>query len=181
MRLRPFLIVGTGLAIGYVLGARAGRERYEQLRDAARRAWTAPRFVRVRTDSAAFVRENAPLVAERTAVVAKDVAAKTAVTAKDVAAKTAETAKDVAAKTAVTAKDVAAKTAVTAKGVAAKTAEVAKDIADRTVEVAKEVADHTVETATDIADRGKAVVGRAAEAAAAARDGALETDPDDEA
>ena len=170
MRLRPFLIVGTGLAIGYVLGARAGRERYEQLRDAARRAWTAPRFVRVRTDSAAFVRENAPLVAERTAVVAKDVAAKTA-----------ETAKDVAAKTAVTAKDVAAKTAVTAKGVAAKTAEVAKDIADRTVEVAKEVADHTVETATDIADRGKAVVGRAAEAAAAARDGALETDPDDEA
>ncbi len=170
MRLRPFLIVGTGLAIGYVLGARAGRERYEQLRDAARRAWTAPRFVRVRTDSAAFVRENAPLVAERTAVVAKDVAAKTAVTAKDVAAKTAETAKDVAAKT-----------AVTAKGVAAKTAEVAKDIADRTVEVAKEVADHTVETATDIADRGKAVVGRAAEAAAAARDGALETDPDDEA
>jgi len=170
MRLRPFLIVGTGLAIGYVLGARAGRERYEQLRDAARRAWTAPRFVRVRTDSAAFVRENAPLVAERTAVVAKDVAAKTALTAKDVAAKTAETAKDVAAKT-----------AVTAKGVAAKTAEVAKDIADRTVEVAKEVADHTVETATDIADRGKAVVGRAAEAAAAARDGALETDPDDEA
>jgi hypothetical protein len=31
------LIFVTGLAIGYVLGARAGRERYEQLREAAQR------------------------------------------------------------------------------------------------------------------------------------------------
>ena len=29
----------TGAAIGYVLGARAGRQRYEQLRTAAGRAW----------------------------------------------------------------------------------------------------------------------------------------------
>ena len=32
----------TGLAIGFVLGARAGRERYEQLRKAARKTWDSP-------------------------------------------------------------------------------------------------------------------------------------------
>ena len=32
----------TGVAVGYVLGARAGRERYEQLRKAARQFVQAP-------------------------------------------------------------------------------------------------------------------------------------------
>lgn len=33
----------TGAAVGYVLGARAGRERYEQIVSAARRTWEDPR------------------------------------------------------------------------------------------------------------------------------------------
>ena len=32
----------TGLAIGFVLGARAGRERYEQIRKLARKTWDSP-------------------------------------------------------------------------------------------------------------------------------------------
>lgn len=33
----------VGLGTGYVLGARAGRERYEQIRTTARRVWRDPR------------------------------------------------------------------------------------------------------------------------------------------
>src|SRR5579859_4014461 len=32
----------TGLGIGFVLGARAGRERYEQIRKLARKTWDSP-------------------------------------------------------------------------------------------------------------------------------------------
>ncbi|MGP3970787.1 hypothetical protein [Streptomyces sp. 6N223] len=42
----------AGLAIGYVLGARAGRERYEQLKEAAQRLSEKP-AVRNTVDSAA--------------------------------------------------------------------------------------------------------------------------------
>jgi hypothetical protein len=45
------LIFVAGLAVGYVLGARAGRERYEQMREAAQRASSNP-AVRNSLDSA---------------------------------------------------------------------------------------------------------------------------------
>ena len=41
MRLRRIYLV-LGLAVGYVLGTRAGRERYETIRDAARRVADRP-------------------------------------------------------------------------------------------------------------------------------------------
>ena len=41
MRSKAAFIVGTGL--GYVLGARAGRQRFEKLAAAGRRAWQDPR------------------------------------------------------------------------------------------------------------------------------------------
>ncbi|HVU72981.1 MAG TPA: hypothetical protein VHE83_08460 [Mycobacteriales bacterium] len=41
MRLRRIYLV-LGLAVGYVLGTRAGRERYEAIRDAARRVADRP-------------------------------------------------------------------------------------------------------------------------------------------
>jgi hypothetical protein len=34
MRIRTKVLVGTGFAVGYYFGAKAGRERYEQLRKA---------------------------------------------------------------------------------------------------------------------------------------------------
>ncbi len=39
-RMRMGLLIGV--AIGYVLGTKAGRERYEQIRRAARAAWESP-------------------------------------------------------------------------------------------------------------------------------------------
>ncbi|MFC7643944.1 hypothetical protein ACFQX6_26645 [Streptosporangium lutulentum] len=55
--MRYRLMFGVGLAVGYVLGSRAGRERYEQLKRMAHRlsdnpsvqeaaAWWAPRSPR---------------------------------------------------------------------------------------------------------------------------------------
>ncbi|GAB2902679.1 hypothetical protein [Streptomyces mayteni] len=65
------LIFIAGLATGYVLGARAGRERYEQLREAADRARRNP-SVRNTVDSAAQAGRQAAgraagLMADRTA------------------------------------------------------------------------------------------------------------------
>lgn len=36
------LLFATGLAVGYVLGARAGRKRYEQIAGAANKVWQSP-------------------------------------------------------------------------------------------------------------------------------------------
>ncbi|WP_199245892.1 YtxH domain-containing protein [Leifsonia sp. AG29] len=40
--MRGKLIFAAGAAVGYVLGTRAGRERYEQIRAAASRVWESP-------------------------------------------------------------------------------------------------------------------------------------------
>lgn len=40
--MRGKLIFVAGAAVGYVLGTRAGRERYEQLKEAASRVWESP-------------------------------------------------------------------------------------------------------------------------------------------
>lgn len=40
--MRGKLLFVTGAAVGYVLGARAGRERYEQLKAAAGKVWESP-------------------------------------------------------------------------------------------------------------------------------------------
>ena len=54
----------TGLGLGYVLGTRAGRERYEQIKTAAGNLWRDPRVQRQVDTAAAFVKEKAPDVAE---------------------------------------------------------------------------------------------------------------------
>jgi hypothetical protein len=52
-RFRTGLIVGFG--IGYVLGTKAGRERYEQIKSAARTAWESQPAEKMRTEVAAHV------------------------------------------------------------------------------------------------------------------------------
>ncbi len=39
MKIRGYALLGIGTAIGYVLGARAGRERYEQLAEEQLALW----------------------------------------------------------------------------------------------------------------------------------------------
>lgn len=44
--------LAIGLGIGFVLGSRAGRERYEQIREAAGRIWRSPLFAGPVADTA---------------------------------------------------------------------------------------------------------------------------------
>lgn len=50
------LLVGGG--IGYVLGARAGRERYEQIEEQARRVWKDPRVQQKKNEAQAAASEK---------------------------------------------------------------------------------------------------------------------------
>jgi hypothetical protein len=70
------ILLLVGLGVGYVLGTRAGRERYEQIKDAASKLWNDPR-VKQRVDQAEdFVKDKAPEVAEYLADGAKTVVSK---------------------------------------------------------------------------------------------------------
>ena len=151
----PLLV---GLAIGYVIGARAGREKYDRLKAAAEHYWQDPRVVKVRSDAESYARTQGPIILDRAETVARDVAAKTSATAKDVANKTAATAKDVADKTSTT----------------------AKSVAGRVGDVADDVRDQVVKTAGDIKDRGEDAVERVTLSVSEARDRALEDDEDDD-
>jgi hypothetical protein len=54
----------AGLGLGYVLGTRAGREKYEQLKSGAMKLWNDPRVQRQVDNAEAFVKDKAPDVAE---------------------------------------------------------------------------------------------------------------------
>lgn len=53
-----------GIAVGYVLGSRAGRERYEQIRGGARRLAGNPRVQSAASRAQETVAAQAPVVAE---------------------------------------------------------------------------------------------------------------------
>lgn len=55
------------VVVGYVLGARAGRERYEQIRTQAQRLWHNPKVQRRVSQAGEAVKEKAPLVKEKSA------------------------------------------------------------------------------------------------------------------
>jgi hypothetical protein len=65
----------AGLGAGYVLGTRAGRERYEQIKAAASGLWNAPVVQRQVDNVQDFVKDKAPEVVEFVADGAKKVAA----------------------------------------------------------------------------------------------------------
>ncbi len=121
------LMFVAGLGIGYVLGARAGRERYDKSVSGANNLWTSPRGAKARADVEAYARQQAPIIADRAQAAAK--AAPGAIA--DGARKTAATAKDVTDKATATAKDIADRTTIIAKDVAGRTTVIAKDAASR--------------------------------------------------
>lgn len=79
------LLVGIG--IGYVLGARAGRARYDQIKTQAQNAWNNPTVQEKAAEAQAKVRETAPKVGEAVSEKASEVAGKAADVATGVAAK----------------------------------------------------------------------------------------------
>lgn len=62
--MRGKILILTGLAVGYVLGARAGRERYEQIKRFASKAWNDPRVQHQVDRVEDFAKDKAPEVAE---------------------------------------------------------------------------------------------------------------------
>ncbi|GAB2456019.1 hypothetical protein HD599_003185 [Conyzicola lurida] len=76
MKGKILLVVGIG--VGYVLGARAGRERYEDIKRAVGNVWNSPRVQRQFDEAEGFVKDKAPEVAGFLASGAKKVVSQVA-------------------------------------------------------------------------------------------------------
>ncbi len=63
--MRSKILFIVGLAVGYVLGTRAGRERYEQIRRQAEKVWTSPTVQTQVHRAQEFAKERAPEVVEQ--------------------------------------------------------------------------------------------------------------------
>ena len=82
--IKKVLILAAGGA-GYVLGARAGRGRYEQIRTQAEKVWSNPQVQQVASDAQDLAAEKAPVVKETVKDAASSAAKKASTTAKDAA------------------------------------------------------------------------------------------------
>jgi hypothetical protein len=186
--MRSKLLLVIGLAVGYVLGARAGRERYEQIARASRRVWQSSGVRKTRAEVEGYARQKAPVVRAKAESIAKatpaavtDGARATADAARAVADRTATVATDIAERVSTVAKDVAGKTTTMSRDVADRTTGMAKDVAGRTTETAEELRERVSSTAADLRERGEDARDRVVVKASESRDGALaELDDDDD-
>lgn len=64
------LLLLAALGVGYVLGARAGRQRYEQLRQSFQKVKSDPRVQEKTQQLADLAKEQAPVVKEKVAAAA---------------------------------------------------------------------------------------------------------------
>lgn len=67
------ILLVVGLGIGYVLGTRAGREKYDKMKKAVDKFWADPRVKKQVDHAQEFVKDRAPDVAEFVADGAKKV------------------------------------------------------------------------------------------------------------
>lgn len=125
MRLKLLFVTGT--IAGYILGARAGRMKYEKIKSKATEAWENPRVQKVVAETQDFVKENAPVVADKLAEGARIASEKFAETATIAGTSVSEGSKVAVAG----AKDAADKVAATAKEMSEKVAEAARSVAAR--------------------------------------------------
>jgi hypothetical protein len=58
------ILLVVGLGVGYVLGSRAGREKYDELVAKAQKFWNDPRVQTQVNNAGDFVKEKAPDVAD---------------------------------------------------------------------------------------------------------------------
>ncbi len=72
------LMLGAGVAIGYVLGARSGRQSYERLKARSKDLWSNPTVQEQVSHAQEAVRAQAPVVGQHVAAAAKQVADKAA-------------------------------------------------------------------------------------------------------
>lgn len=91
--MRGKILILTGLAVGYVLGARAGRERYEEIKATASKLWSDPR-VQAKVEAVEdFAKDKAPEVAEFIADNAKKVVSQVSNKKSSASSKTATSSK----------------------------------------------------------------------------------------
>jgi hypothetical protein len=58
------ILLVVGLGVGYVLGSRAGREKYDELVARVQKVWNDPRVQKQASNVGDFVKEKAPDVAD---------------------------------------------------------------------------------------------------------------------
>jgi hypothetical protein len=167
---RKLFVVGVGVSIGYLLGSRAGRERYDWMKARAMKLWENPRVARTRHDVEAYARLQAPVIRERAEAAAKAAPG----LAHDVTARVSDTAKDVADKTAAAAREVADRAVSTAKNVADKTVTTARGAAEKANDVGADVRRTADRVASDLKERGENVVDTVVATAGQTRDKALD-------
>lgn len=78
------LIFGAGVAAGYVLGARAGRGSYEELKATAQKYWQDPRVQDKVQEAAEVVKDKAPAVQSQVTGAVKEAAHKASETVSSV-------------------------------------------------------------------------------------------------
>lgn len=67
--MKKLMLLAAG-AVGYVLGTKAGRERYEQIKSGARKITQDPRVQEKTHEAAEAVKQNAPMVKDKVTEVA---------------------------------------------------------------------------------------------------------------
>jgi hypothetical protein len=72
------ILFAVGLGVGYVLGTRAGREKYEKIKRSAQWMWDSPAISDAREHVDTFVKSKTPDVAEGLAAGVKKVVARIA-------------------------------------------------------------------------------------------------------
>jgi hypothetical protein len=77
----------AGAAVGYVLGARAGRSAYVKIKSQAESLWENPSVQKTVHQAEDFVKENAPVVGKKLQSAAGDAASTVSSKAKSVASK----------------------------------------------------------------------------------------------
>lgn len=75
--MRGKLVLLVGIAIGYVLGARAGRERYNEIKRSVSRFWNDPRVQHQVQNVEDFAKDKAPDVVDFLGETAKKVVTRT--------------------------------------------------------------------------------------------------------
>lgn len=181
--------LGLGIAIGYVIGARAGRERYDKMKSKATQVWESPRVSKARSSVEDYARTQAPILRDKAEAVAKATPGFVTETAKDVS----ENAREFAGSARHTAHELAQSAKTSAKELAEHAKESARELADRASTTARGAVGRVTETADDVREnankelaelreRGEGAIDRAFITAGKARDEALASldDEDDD-
>jgi hypothetical protein len=168
MNARLFML-GIGIAIGYVVGARDGRERYNQMKAKVTELWESPRVTTARTSVEDYARTQGPILRDRAEAVAKATPGFVAHTAKDVA----ESARNAAESAKDSAKDFAGSAKESAKEFADRASTSAREVVGRVTHTATDVRENASRTAMELRERGESAIDHAFTSAGKARDEAL--------